>query len=96
MKDVTSPSDIPTTEHWALIEGSSVYIEGDERSLSAPGHGYPAHTVSYISYRAFPSLESVTQEIQRREVAKYSSSKPYRVLHVKPMTVQTEIKIAVA
>ena len=29
---------------YLLIEKESIYIPGDERSRTNPGHGYPAHT----------------------------------------------------
>lgn len=32
---------------YIIIENVSVYIPGDERSRTAPGHGYPAHTDTY-------------------------------------------------
>ena len=39
-------SDVPAGAHWAIVAyGSrSGYHEGDERSRTNPGHGYPAYT----------------------------------------------------
>ncbi len=49
MKRAKSPADIPEGKHYQVIVFNieSVYIEGDERSRSAPGHGYPAHTDTF-------------------------------------------------
>lgn len=52
MKRVKKPSDVPVGYHFAVIiyNTTSVYIEGDERSRTNPGHGYPAHTETYDSF----------------------------------------------
>lgn len=55
---VESPSDIPRKEHWAVITGSSIFIPGDERSRTNPGHGYPESTERYIGYAAYFDEES--------------------------------------
>jgi len=40
-----------------IIEQVSVYIPGDERSRTHPGHGYPATTETYNSIRWFDRAE---------------------------------------
>lgn len=50
---VHKPEDVPACEHWAIIEGTSVFVPGDERSRTNPGHGYPEHTDNYITYTAY-------------------------------------------
>lgn len=47
---VTSPAEFPEGDHLALIEFRSVHHEGDERSRTNPGHGYPTHTTTEIDY----------------------------------------------
>lgn len=46
MKLVKSKEDVPAIPHYAVIvyKTRSIYHEGDERSRTNPGHGYPAHT----------------------------------------------------
>jgi len=46
-------SDIPAGEHWAIITSRSVSIPGDERSRTAPGHGYPAHSEHFVQYVSY-------------------------------------------
>jgi hypothetical protein len=43
---IKSARDVPTGEHFVIIVYSEVNIfhEGDERSRTHPGHGYPAYT----------------------------------------------------
>jgi hypothetical protein len=48
---------IPMGEHWAILRQESVFIPGDERSRTAPGHGYPERTEYYISYEAFTDFK---------------------------------------
>lgn len=43
--EAKSMDDVPDTEHFAILfyEQSSVWVPGDERSRTHPGHGYPEH-----------------------------------------------------
>jgi len=43
MKRVKGPNDVPNEPHFAVIVYGvrSIYIPGDERSRTNPGHGYP-------------------------------------------------------
>lgn len=52
MKRVSSPEDVPTGHHYAVIvyKSQSVYIPGDERSRTNPGHGYPERTESFDTF----------------------------------------------
>jgi len=47
---VSRKSEFPKEHHLAIIIFDSIHIEGDERSRTNPGHGYPAHDVSCIRY----------------------------------------------
>ena len=51
MKLVKSKKDLPTEPHFAVIlyKSQSVYIPGDERSRTNPGHGYPERYETYNS-----------------------------------------------
>lgn len=85
---VSSPDKIPSVEHWAIIEGTSVTIPGDERSRQCPGHGYPESTESYITYEAYldkaefeGALEEKMRSIYHRSVCG---------IHVLPVKVSTK------
>ena len=71
---------IPAGEHWAILEIETVHIPGDERSRTAPGHGYPAHTERYISYDAFTNCSDFEAELIRRHDD--DPGKPIRGIHV--------------
>ena len=82
-------SNIPTTEHWAVITTSSYYVPGDERSRTNPGHGYPEHTVETIQYQAFTDRKKLDEEIQR--LVKRNSK--FKVMLVNPCVVETSVQI---
>ena len=62
---VNKTEDIPLGGHWAILDNNSVDIPGDERSRSAPGHGYPEHTEYFVSYVAFTDRAEFEEELKR-------------------------------
>src|SRR3954470_11089049 len=94
-KYVSRPEQVPMTEHWAIITGSSVYHE--EQGVWAPGHGYPAHSEDVIQYQAFDNEKEFLDELQHQvsSAAKYSySSKNILGIHVdKIYTSKTVVQI---
>lgn len=61
----TISSIVPDGRHWAIIQIRSIHIPGDERSRTAPGHGYPAHTEQAVVYQAYTALADWEHEIER-------------------------------
>lgn len=53
-----SKSSVQKTSHLAVLEFSSITIPGDARSRSAPGHGYPEHSVTNIQYIVFDNEQA--------------------------------------
>jgi hypothetical protein len=43
---------IPQEEHFAVVYSDSIFIPGDERSRTNPGHGYPDYETRQV-YKAF-------------------------------------------
>jgi len=54
-RHVNTPSGIPTTPHWALIEASSVYEEGWDR-------GDGGRSVPIITYRVYTDEAAFTKD----------------------------------
>lgn len=52
---VNRKSDVPVGKHYAILvyKSSSVFIPGDERSRTNPGHGYPERYESYDSFEHY-------------------------------------------
>lgn len=67
MKYCNDKQDIPKGEHYAVLVFGSIHIPGDERSRTAPGHGYPEHTETKIDYIAFDSRVECESWIERSE-----------------------------
>lgn len=62
---VTSPEKLPKGEHWAIIGGNSIFVPGDERSRTNPGHGYPEKTEHFITYEAYLNEDEFKHELER-------------------------------
>jgi hypothetical protein len=91
----SDPSKVPKGPHWAIIQGESMYIPGDERSRTNPGHGYPATTKHYVSYKAFLSEEDWNKEVQELAAPKFGSPKPFVAMYVVPATISTKVVVEV-
>lgn len=83
--------DIPEEQHWAIITTSQIHHEGDERSRTNPGHGYPAYSETVISYQAFDDEHEWKHEIGQLETRKAA----YRAMKVFPANVSTSVNVVV-
>lgn len=81
---------IPTGPHFAIIRTVSVYIPGDERSRTNPGHGYPEHTEEYISYEAFTDRA----EWESRIIAMSGRHENFRAMSVTPAKVTATVTVS--
>jgi len=52
MEKIKNSKTFPNKQHYAIMifDTKSVYHEGDERSRTNPGHGYPAHTETFDNF----------------------------------------------
>lgn len=82
-------NDIPSTPHYAIIEFRNIYIPGDERSQTNPGHGYPAHTETTSEYIVFKDKESWEAYIKINKM----DDKVAFLAHPAAITVQKFISI---
>lgn len=73
---------------YAVILQESVHHEGDERSRTHPGHGYPAYTETYDVIKKFKD------EAELRKWIDYNhGKKQYTLIKYEEIPVTTEIKI---
>jgi hypothetical protein len=92
-KYVHSAADLPPGIHYVILVFSSIWIPGDERSRTNPGHGYPEHTQSTLDCIAFPTKEEWLKEIENRTK---SDNLSYNTSKWVPLVVQRpEIKSTV-
>lgn len=92
MKYIYDKDTIPKTAHYAVLEFSSVYIPGDERSRTNPGHGYPAHSESTVNYIAFESEYELNNWVQKQQNSPYTQ-KNWAIIHAEPKTVKVTTHI---
>ena len=85
-------SDIPTGPHWAIVKTTSVTTPGDERSRTHPGHGYPEHTTTYITYQTFTSQAEWENEVERLTMQRYGEQ--FRALKVEVADVKVRVSVA--
>jgi type IV secretory pathway ATPase VirB11/archaellum biosynthesis ATPase len=52
---------------FGVITQESIFIPGDERSRTNPGHGYPDHTERYQKLHEFDVEEQVIEFIRRNQ-----------------------------
>jgi hypothetical protein len=84
-------------DQYAIIEFTSVYIPGDERSRTNPGHGYPAHNEDVCQFTTFETKDAWEREILHRleQDRKYSSSRGWFPFVFRRPKITTQISIAV-
>jgi len=82
MKTLTNAKDGPKKQHFAAVVFSSIYIEGDERSRTNPGHGYPAEWRSTSEYIVFDDEAEMNEWVRARVDNK---EKNYIILRAEPL-----------
>ena len=90
---VRRPSDMSKGDHLAIIVFGSIYIPGDERSRTNPGHGYPASTETTLSYYVW-AVED--REYWEYEIAQHEKSRDNYVAldRGKKVSVEPTFKIS--
>lgn len=87
---------IPSEPHWAIIKTSSIWIPGDERSKTNPGHGYPEHSETTISYQVFKTEEEWKAEVVRLSTpTQWSSRESFKAVKVIPAIIKTSVDVKV-
>lgn len=72
MKYVFKKEDLPNNKHYAVLVFRKEFVPGDERSVTNPGHGYPAHYVNRTDYISFDSQKDLSDWILRNREKEYS------------------------
>lgn len=85
--------EVPSDKHYVILEQSSYYTPGDERSRTNPGHGYPASTTNFLTYKAYTDFKDWEEQIDYLTRAN-KSFKAY-VAHPATVEVKTTVKVDV-
>ena len=81
---------LPEQEHWAIITESSIYIPGDERSRTNPGHGYPESSFTYTVYEYFTDYSKLEEKV--KTLIKRNTI--FNVIKAIPMKVETKVNMS--
>lgn len=75
-------------ETYAAIIYDSIYIPGDERSRTHPGHGYDAHSEKVIKLISFESKEELENWISVQ-----SQSVVFQPVIIRPLNVKRTVSV---
>ena len=78
---------------FAVVYVETHHVDGDERSQANPGHGYPAHTLSYNVFLEFDSEDKFRDWVNRAPNPTYGQPRKFRAFLCTPLNISTEIKI---
>lgn len=94
MKYCHGKKDIPTATHFAALVFGSVYVPGDQRSVDAPGHGYPAHSEATVDYIAFDSTEEMQGWVEKEMQHRFSEPN-FTIIQAtaRPVTTKTTVEV---
>lgn len=79
-------------QHFAIVEFSSIFIPGDERSRTNPGHGYPDRTEPTVRYITFDTEEEWKAAIEKRTLRNETNFVP---IIAQVPTIVTTVNVAV-
>lgn len=89
-------SDLPDDTAYAIFIPTSTHVEGDLRSKTNPGHGYPAHDVKSWDIRVFDDKKEFQQEVI--DLSGLNPERPYSkqrfyACTIKPVQIETKVHI---
>jgi hypothetical protein len=78
---------------YGVIYGESIHHEGDERSRTNPGHGYPAYTETVQKLETFDTEEKFKAWVKRNSEG--YSRKTFKAIKYQELQVETELVVKV-
>lgn len=92
MTTIDNKNTFPKLKHNAVLIFKTIWHEGDERSRTCPGHGYPEHSENVVLYRVFKDDEEMRDYVQRQETTIYGKDN-YQLIEAVPLNVQVRTTI---
>lgn len=81
----TKVDELPSQPFFAVLVPTAVYIPGDERSRTFPGHGYPESTEYHWHIITFENEEKWQEDISRR--MQHARIEPFKAVKILPANV---------
>ncbi len=77
---------------YAVILNEQIHHEGDERSRTNPGHGYPAYTETISTFKPFKTYDEFVDWVTVEKSRVYGS-KSFTAIEYEEVKITTSIKI---
>lgn len=91
MPSTPASTEAPSTPFtYAVIIEKNIHHEGDERSRTHPGHGYPAYTETVKEFKEFKDEAEFRAWIERQESRSYGRES-YKAIAFKPVEIKTKV-----
>ncbi len=92
---VTSVDKLPKGKKlYAIATSGSIYVPGDERSRTNPGHGYPGGSEPVIELKVTEDEEAWKLEIAEMKTSSYYQ-KPFRAFIIQPVEIDVSVSVEV-
>lgn len=89
--------EFPKEKHYAALVFQTRYVrhEGDERSRTNPGHGYPAYTetINSTDYIPFDSKGDMEIWLAHQHNERKTN---YQIIEATPLTVKTSVSVKIS
>lgn len=72
---------------YAVIYNVSIHHEADARSISHPGHGYPAYTENVETFKSFETEELLKDWIEKNK------NKTYKAIRYEELKVTLKLDV---
>lgn len=90
-KRINSISELMEGDKYLILDDTSTYIEGDERSRTHPGHGYPGYTVHSINMLLYYNKEDWEYDIKGRTVL----GDKFKAVVMQPIVINTKVEVTI-
>lgn len=77
---------------YAILYNEQIHHEGDERSRTNPGHGYPAYTETVEKFKSFDTEEQLLTWIMTNNKRSYNKA-TFKAIRYEFIDVKEEVKI---
>lgn len=78
---------------YGMVKTRYIHHEGDERSRTHPGHGYPARTEEVTEFRPFKDREEMVEWVNREESRIYGKPDKYTIIEYTELNITKTVNI---
>lgn len=79
---------------WMIVKAKTIYHEGDERSRTHPGHGYPSYTEEVSEVTTFTDYKKFVDTVEELTVAR--TKVKFSAYSVTPVNVSMKVVVTLS